>query len=480
MHLHSFAATLAAVSLAQHATCQFIPVHPHERTMDVLVVDSSFDGVWRMIDWNQDGDFNDANEALAYYSDTIGSVTLATPTCIVTSYDGTTYVGDANVDLILAMRDDNGDGDANDAGEHRVFFDNSNAGGLVMASIGGITVDRLDRVFASVANSSAGTDVIYLLEDLNGDGDANDTGEASAYCNIPGSTGGTGDSIPVDILIGPDLNVYYVDIGVNGPITKGVYRLEDLNFDGDCNDAGEVQPFWLPISASGNNQFFFGLAVDHAGAWYLSDHGSDEKVLRGFDANANGVIEPSEETLFYQTSASTWWDIVVRDDGSLLLCEDQTPDRITWLRDNNGDNDALDPGESRQVYDDTVAQNGSVRPRGASMMRAPLLGAQPATVQIGNPTTFVASTNKPAELAAVFLAIGPAAPMSVAPFGIVAIDATQFISLGFGVSDGSGNFSQAFTVPNNPAAVGTLAAQALCGDGARLFLSNAALLTVTP
>ena len=480
MQLRNAATILLATVLAQHATCQFIPVHPYERTMDVLVVDSTFDGVWRLIDWNQDGDYNDANEATAYYSDTVGSVTLASPTCIVTGYDGTTYVGDSNVDLILAMRDDNGDGDANDAGEHRVFFDGSNVAGLVMASIGGITVDRLDRVFASVANSSIGTDVIFLLEDLNGDGDANDTGEASEYCNIPGSTGSTAHSIPVDILIGPDLNVYYADIGVNGAITKGVYRLADLNFDGDCNDAGEVQPFWLPISTGGNNQFFFGLAVDQIGAWYISDHGNDEKVLRAFDTNANGMIEPSEVTLFYQTAASTWWDIVVRDDGSLLLCEDQGNDRLTMLQDSNADGDALDAGESVEVYDDSVAQNNAVRPRGASMMRAPLLGAQPATVQIGNPTTFVAATNKPVELAAVFLSIAPAPAASLAPFGTVEIDVSQFLSLGFGVSDASGNYSQSFTVPNNPAAVGTFAAQALCGDATRLYLSNAALLTVTP
>ena len=37
-----------------------------------------------------------------------------------------------------------------------------------------------------------------------------------------------------------------------------------------------------------------------------------------------------------------------------------------------------------------------------------------------------------------------------------------------------------FAVPNTPAAVGTIAGQAVCGDAFRLFLSNATVLTITP
>jgi len=446
--------------------------------MDLVVCDSTFDGVWRLIDRNQDGDFLDVDEVVAYYDESLGSIALGTPTCITTGFDGTVYIGDSNVDVVLRMRDANGDGDANDPGEHTVFFDNNNIGGEVMASIGGITIDVLGRVFASVANSgTTGSDVIFILEDLNGDGDANDVGEARRYHDVPGSAGSTGASIPVDVAVGPNLSLYYVEIGATGSIQKGVYRLADNNFDGDCNDPGERTPFWLPTSV--NSQFFFGFAVDATGAFYLSDHGSDEKVLRGVDANADGMIDPSEETLFYQTSGSTWWDIIVRSDGSILLCEDQTPDRITWLKDLNNDGDALDAGESMDIYDDTLAANPMLRPRGGAMMRAPLLEASPGIVQIGQTANFVATTSKPQELAAVFLSLATVSPVSLAPWGFVEI-AAPIVPLGFGVSDLSSQLALPLPIPNSPSAVGTIAAQAWCGDAFRLYLSNAAPLQITP
>lgn len=477
MHLNKLAAASLLI-LSATATAQVVPVHPFSRTMDLVVCDSSFDGVWRLIDWNQDGDFLDVGEVVAYYDESVASIALGTPTCLTTGQDGTVYVGDSNVDIILRMRDANGDGDANDAGEHSIFFDNTNAAGLVMASIGGITIDALGRVFASVANSgTTGSDVVFVLEDLNGDGDANDAGEARSYHDVPGSSGSTGDSIPVDVLVGLDTNLYYVDIGATGIINKGVYKLEDLNFDGDCNDAGERSLFWEPMSQ--NSQFYFGFAVDSAGAFYLSDHGSDEKVLRGFDANANGTIEPSEQTIFYQTPASTWWDIIVRSDGSILLLEDQTPDRITMLRDLNNDGDALDPGEATEIYDDTIAANGQVRPRGGAMMRAPLLQVSPSPVSIGTFANFVTTTSKPNELAAVFLSATSAAPVSVAPFGSVEI-ALPVVPLGFGVSNANGLFAPPFLVPNTPAAIGTIAGQAWSGDGFRFYLSNPVVLTIIP
>ncbi|MFK7741577.1 MAG: hypothetical protein AB8H80_14760 [Planctomycetota bacterium] len=474
------AVAAAAVALAlASARAQTPAILPYQRTLDLLICDSSFDGIWRMVDWNQDGDYLDPGEAAAYYDENVGTIALGTPTCIATSFDGTAYVGDANVDIVLALRDDNGDGDANDSGEHRIFFDNTNAEGLVMASIGGIMVDAFGRVFASVANSgSTGVDVIFLLEDLNGDGDANDLGESSNYHSVPNAAASTSHSIPTDVAAGRDLALYYNDIGVNGSIVKGVYRLADLNFDGDCEDAGERSPFWLPQSL--NNEFFFGLATDQAGAWYLSDHGSNESVLRAFDANANGTIEPGEQSVFYTTGGSTWWDIVVRDDGALLLCEDQTTDRVTLLQDLNSDGDAMDLGEAIEIYDDTLAANPSVRPRGAAFLRAPLLIASPPTIAIGQTASFRVQTSKPLELAAVFLSVGTAGPVPLAPFGQVEIDASQVVALGFGVSDAMGSFAQPFAVPNSPAAIGTLAAQSWGGDAYRQFLSNSIVLTITP
>lgn len=479
--LRNFAATaLPAALLASVTSAQVIPIVPYQRTMDLLVVDSTYDGIWRCIDRNQDGDFNDANEVVSYYSDTIGSILLTNPSCIVTAFDGTTYIGDSTVDVIVALRDLDGNGDANSSGEHRIYFDASNAGGVVMASVQGITVDALGRLFVAVANSgTTGTDMIMVLEDLNGDGDANDFGEAREYHTVPGSAA-VGDSIPTEVIAGPDLNLYYAEAGATGVIEKGIHRLADNNFDGDCNDPGERTVFWDTTSLFANSPFHYGMAVDAAGRFYLSDHSANEQILTCFDTNADGMITAGEYGVFYQTSASTWWDITLREDGSVLLCEDQTPDRITLLRDLNNDGDAMDAGEAVEIYTNTLASNPSLRPRGAALMRAPILTAQPPAVMFGQTATFQTQTNKPDELTIVFFSIGIIPPFSLAPFGNIEINPTAYLIPGFGLSDASGTFTQSYPVPNTPAAIGTYGAQALCGDNFRLFFSNPTLLTVTP
>ena len=472
LRLSSLTAT-AALATASSLLAQVPPAIPFSRTLDLLVVDQSYDGVWRLVDFNQDGDYNDADEAVPYFVDGSSGIDLVSPTCIAIATDGTVYVGESNTDFIAVMQDQNGDGDASDPGEARVFFDNANLSGLLLASVQGLTVDGLGRVFATDANN----DRILILEDLNGDGDAQDVGEARSYHDVPGTTA-TGDSIPTVVLAGLDGNLYYAENGATGVVQKGVYRLVDLNNDGDCNDPGERGLFWAPPAIA--SPFYYGLAVDASFRFYITDHSTNEQVWTAFDADGSGSIDATEENLFYQTSASTWWDVVVRDDGTILLCEDQTPDRITALRDLNGDFDALDPGEATEAYDDTVSPNPDVRPRGAALLRAPSLAVAPAFVQIGQATSFIAVTETPQDLAAVLLSTGVVPPFPLPPFGRVEIDPTAFVVLGVGVSDASGTFTLPFPVPNTPGAIGTWGSQAWCGDAYRVFLSNAVLLTITP
>ena len=473
--------TATALVTASIAYAQVPTATPYVRQLDLLVTDSSYDGVWRCIDWNQDGDFYDADEVVPYYDEAVGSISLTNNPCIGVAPDGTVYLGYSSVDIILSMRDENGDGDAHDPGEHRVFFDDSNPAGIAMASIQSLHVDLLGRVFLAIANSgSTGLDMIVRLEDLNGDGDALDAGEAVDYHTVPGGTTSTGASIPTELAAGPDLNLYYTEAGVNGPIAKGVYRLADTNADGDCNDPGERSLFWDTSSIGAASPFHWGMAIASDGRFFLSDHSSNETVWTARDDNNNGTIEPNEQSVYYQTSASTWWDVVLRDDGSILLCEDQTPDRLVLLTDLNQDGDALDPGEAVEVYNDTLAANGSLRPRGAAFLRGPELQAIPASASIGTSTSFVATTHAPGDLAAVFLASGVSSPISLAPYGFVEVDAASATPIGFGTSNAAKQFAVPLTIPSNPAIIGTYAAQAWCGDAFRQYLSNPSTLTITP
>jgi hypothetical protein len=460
------------------ASAQVPPAIPYTRSLDLYVVDPNFDGVWRFQDLNQDGDWHDPGEVVVFYDDATGSIMLTNPATVVSSPDGTVYLADTTLDIVVALRDDNGNGHANDPGEHRVFFSQANQSGINLGSVQGITVDAIGRLFLAVANtSSSGPDMILQLIDLNADGDAEDAGEAIVYCLIPGAAASTGASIPTKVAVGPDLAVYYTEVGSTGAIQKGVWRLFDGNGNGHCNDPGERTLYWTPPFVA--SPFYYGLAFDRFGAIYVTDHSSNEQVWRAFDANQNGVIDVGEETLFYQTTASTWWDVVVRDDGAILLCEDQTPDRVTVLRDVNLDGDALDPGEAYEGYDSSTHPI-AVRPRGACINRAPLLFASPATVPIGQTTTLTASASKPGELCAIALSVGIVAAVPLPPWGMLEVDPSAFVFLGFGLADTQTQFSVPLAIPPSPMAIGSYGLQAWCGDQVRFFLSNGVPLLVTP
>ena len=416
MRLNNFLLVSAAALVAAPLSAQIPPLLPYTRTVDMLVVDSSFDGVWRLSDLSQDGDYNDAGEVNVYYSDASG-IALTNPTCITVADDGTTYVADSTVDIVLALRD------------------------------------------------------------LNGDGDANDAGEVFDFYTVPNSVTPVGVSIPTKSVIGPDLCVYYSEVGTGTAYPKGVYRLNDLNQDGDCNDPGEAAMFWTPPVAT--TPFYWGLAVDQQGWFYVSDHSTNEKVWRAKDLNGNGTIETNEQTLFYQTSASTWWEVAVRDDGVIVMCESQTPDRFTRVTDLNGDGDALDAGESFQAYDSTAAPT-PLGVRGLAFQRAPLLQAQPPVAPIGTTTNLVTQTAMPGDLTLLVMSVGLGPAFQLPPFGTVEVDVAAFASVGLGFADAQGFFGLPVSIPNNPSVIGAYAFQSLAGNQFRLFLANAVALTVTP
>lgn len=467
----------AVLALAAALPAQVAPLAPFPRTLDLLVADSGADAVWRLADFAQDGDYLGAGEVLPFYDDVLGGIALTNPTCIALGPGGTAYVADSTEDIVLALIDRNGDGDALDPGEHAVFFDAGNLSGVVMASAQGIAVDALGAVYVATSNTStSGNDAVLRLFDLDQDGDANDAGEASQYCVIPGGAGSTGNSIPTKVIVGPDASLYYAEVGSTGAVQKGVWRLTDLNFDGDCNDPGEVTLFWTPPAPL--NPFYWGLAVDHAGNFYVTDHGN-ETVWRARDADLSGAITAGEETLFYQTAGSTWWDVIVRGDGSVLLCEDEAPDRLTALRDLNADGDALDPGESAEVYSEAVSAT-AVKPRAAAFQRAPSLVVQPPAVPIGQQTAVVATAARPGDFVLVAISLATVPPAPLPPLGALEIDLNLAATMAFAFAGAAGQFALPVPVPANPGLVGTYAFQVLAGDPFRPFLSNGAALTVTP
>lgn len=462
------------------------PTLPYARTFDLLFFDSTGDNIYRLSDFNQDGDYYDAGEVLLYYDDTAAGDLLATTTGLACSRTGVAYACDSNTDIVLSLRDLNYDGDALDAGEAVVFFDSAtNASGITMLSAAGIVVDTLGRVFVLTANSGSTPtvvgDCIIKLEDLNGDGDANDLGEASYYFEVPGSASSLPVSLPTKFALGPDGAFYYGDITTTA--TKGVYRAFDADNSGVI-DGTEYGIWWAPPSFA-TSPAWYGFAFDLAGYLYVANHGggssSMKSVHRAFDFNASGVIEsgaPEEELVYTWNSGSgTFWDLLRRDDGAFLMM-DGTFDGIYQLKDLNFDNDFDDAGEFVPVFDDTTV-GLTLDLRSMGILRAPQIEMVPPTIPIGGTTNFLVRTSKPFDITVTGASLSLIAPFSLPPYGYLEIDPLSLIIFGSGLSDAQGQFVSPLTFNPDPSLIGTYGCTSLSGDFYRLYLSNGALLTVT-
>ncbi|MBL9080091.1 MAG: lamin tail domain-containing protein [Planctomycetes bacterium] len=490
-HSLSLAALLAtaATAVAQQPT----PTLPFQRTFDLLVFDSTStttppatsDNVYRLSDFNQDGDYYDAGEVLLYYDDLANGDVLNTVTGLACSSTGVAYLCDSSTDIVLALRDLDYDGDANAPGEQTVFFDSANnASGVTMMSATSILVDTLGRVWVQAANSGTPVtgDGIIRLEDLNADGDANDLGEASWFFEMPGSMPTLNVSLPTRFALAPDGAFYYTDITATQ--TKGVYRVFDADNSGIA-DSTEFSLWWAPTSLA-TSPAWYGIALDFAGQVYLANHGggstSTKTIHRAFDANLTGAIDIAlgEETQVYTwtNGAATFWDLLRLDNGTFLML-DGTADAIYRLTDGNADGDFDDGGEFMMAFDDTSV-GLSLDFRAMAVLRAPLLDMSPSAIQLGSATNFVVRTVKPFDLALTAASLSLIPPFPLPPYGNLEIDPFTLILFGSGLSDAQGVFSSPLFFPNDPTLVGSYGCTAMAGDGYRLFLSNGALLTVSP
>jgi len=340
---------LSVLILAPAATAQIAPHY---------VSDTTDDAIWRCVDLNSDGDVDDAGEVVTFYDDLTGSLMLSNNSGLHTAPDGTVYVCDTTEDCVFKFRDGNADGDANDPGEHAIWFDGrvgGNASNVALNSASNLVYQASSGAwFASSSNTgTAGTvDAIIRMKDLNSDGDANDLGEASEYW-IYTATTGTGDSILSAVEIGADDNVYFFDTGSVGLAGKGVYRLVDLNADGDANDAGEVAPFFIPTATIAVSAWSLALGTD--GWFYTADTGNDV-IWRFRDLNADGdAMDPGEGGIWWTVGATSLiWNIAIAPDGALYALESTTPQRTIRLFDADA-NGSIGAGEFSTIYNETAS-----------------------------------------------------------------------------------------------------------------------------
>jgi len=420
-----------AISLATPAFAQDI----------LYVADSTNDKVWRLRDLNGDGDCNDPGETLDFYDDVAGAFVLSNNVGLAVGTDGTLYMTDTTEDVVLAMIDTNGDGDALDPGETRVYYDGragGNVDGVLMTSANSLWFDPTDGSIwiASANTGTAGTvDEILRIRDVNGDGDCNDAGETVRYWTAP--TGSTGDYIPTAVIRDSANVVLYVDDASTSATIGGVYALTDLNADGDAQDPGERTPYFLPPAAS--VQVW---SIDRGpDGWYYMNEQTADVIWRFKDLNGDGDAQDAgESSIWYSAGvASVQWDLAFGDDGTLYTCEQSPFKRVFAMRDLDASG-AIAPAEVTEPYNATVSATVIGNLRGIAVGRDPFVGTTACYGDGSGTACPCANASNPIERAGCVNSLGVAGKLRA--IGAATVGADTIRLQGAQVPNGPGLYFQ--------------------------------------
>ncbi len=278
-------------------------------------------------------------------------------------WSGQVLFADQTDEAIYRLTDLNGDGDAADAGEQSVFFDGSNASGLTDPTGNIFNIHQASD--GAVYAGDGDTDAVYRLRDLNGDGDANDAGEATVWFSEAENDAGYTLPTPNGVAEGGDGAIYIVNAGVSSRPVDAIYRTEDLNGDGDANDAGEAT-IWLDLQTINASSSAFDLSFVGNVAYLTDTVGGDPDVVwRIEDANGNGVIDAGEATEFISDTENYGAPLDIAhaaQDGSILtytwIGSSSNPPAIYRLTDLDGSGTIDAPEEAVEVWNESFMPDG--------------------------------------------------------------------------------------------------------------------------
>ncbi|MBX3376733.1 MAG: hypothetical protein KF678_06990 [Phycisphaeraceae bacterium] len=277
-----------------------------------LLNDRTNDAVFAVVDANGNGVIDEPGEVQLVFNLTnaAGTPGLDNPSCLAVRPDGLAVLGDQGSGRIYLFRDWNRDGDCLDVGESWVAADASNASSVSFAFPTGAAFGPAGELYIVNAGNAFGNDAVYRLIDLNQDGDFQDAGEVEVFIGAAFFGPGNGGYSPQEIIFGSGLPLsgYFRNSSAG---LHGVYRFFDANNDGSCDDASEVSQFWVAGNAA------------------------------GITPSAGFAIEPD---LFRP--------------GAVYLLQTATGsvDQLLRLQDLNNDQDAMDAGESEVVW--STAESG--------------------------------------------------------------------------------------------------------------------------
>lgn len=165
---------------------------------------------------------------------------------------------------------------------------------------------------------------VFMLEDLNGDGDYFDFAEVRLYAH--------GLSSAVSAMAEMGGSLYLLD-----PSGPRVLRLQDLNGDGDALDFGEVTVY-AELDTGPPTRDYHGLAADSAGRLFTAD-ASAGVLFAIVDLNGDGDALDQSEVIPVADGLIAPRSIAVRPDGVLLIAQENSATPVRILNDRNGDGD---------------------------------------------------------------------------------------------------------------------------------------------
>ncbi|WP_170330681.1 Ig-like domain-containing protein [Ruegeria arenilitoris] len=356
----------------------------------VIVGDQRKDQILLLQDKDGDGTVSGAEETTVFFDENNASGLEAPTQNVFTIHqasDKSVFAGDGSTDTVYKLTDLNNDGDAQDVGEAAVWFSADNAAGLSTVTPNGIHEGADGAIYVANAGvRSAPQDAIYRTVNLNGDGDANDEGEATVWLDVQTIVD---TAVPFDLSFDGDV-AYLSDLA--GAETDVIYRIEDTNGDGTIQE-DEVTNF---ISDDMN----FGAPVDIANAvavdgalytltWFPSS-GEELKLFRLTDLDGSGQIDDAAEAVEVWNAsampeglnAEIGFSVAADEDGNVVLTGNDFGgnSHVISLTDMNGDGDFLDEGETAiygsNTYDDQLTRARAVEFfEGTAQVAASTVGA---------------------------------------------------------------------------------------------------------
>jgi hypothetical protein len=349
------AALCGALALAAWAT-------PSLGGTKLILADNTAQTLWLMNDANSNGVIDEPTEVTTFFSgaNAAGTPATANPNGLGIRRDGLVAVADFTNRRILLLKDGNGDGDAQDAGESRIFATGNTGTWTNFNSPFGVTFDACGRLLVTNAGIAAiPFDGIFRLQDLNGDGDAEDATpapELTDYCTAAPMGPGNTNSSPGEIVNLSGAIFLRDSAGTN----QGVTRAVDLNADSDANDAGEFGSFFNASNAGAillGAGFSIDIDTKNAGAVYIQNTvsvpaASTDQLIRVKDSNGDNDADDAGEAIVAYTTSEAGFnigDFFSQPNGSLLLA-DSSSRRIYSFVDGNNDG-IFDPANTeRSVF----------------------------------------------------------------------------------------------------------------------------------